>query len=82
MAADLILIDMERPHLRPQHDLIANLVHAAHGADVTHVIVDGQLLMRERELLTLDEEHILYEAEQRALRMVRQNMNQVREYRG
>lgn len=82
MAADLILVDMDRPHLRPRHDLIANLVHAVRGADVTHVIVDGQLLMRERELLTLDEERILYEAEQRALRMVRQNMNQVREYRG
>lgn len=82
MAADLILVDMNRPHLRPRHDLIANLVHAARGADVTHVLVDGQWLMRDRQLLTLDEERILYEAEQRALRMVRQNMNQVREYRG
>ncbi|GAB4412068.1 MAG: amidohydrolase [Anaerolineae bacterium] len=82
MAADLMLVDMDRPHLRPRHDLIANLVHAARGADVTHVLVDGQVLMRDRQLLTLDEERILYEAEQRALRMVRQNMNQVREYRG
>lgn len=78
--ADLILIDFERPHLRPRHDLIANLVHSAQGADVTHVIVDGKLLMRDRELLTLDEERILYEAEQRAFRMVAQNMNQVRQY--
>ncbi|GIV80906.1 MAG: 5-methylthioadenosine/S-adenosylhomocysteine deaminase [Anaerolineae bacterium] len=82
MAADLMLVDMDRPHLRPRHDLIANLVHAARGADVTHVLVDGQVLMRDRQLLTLDEERILYEAERRALRMVRQNMNQVREYRG
>ncbi len=82
MAADLILVNMDRPHLRPRHDLIANLVHAARGADVSHVLVDGQLLMRDRQLLTLDEERILYEAEQRALRLVRQNMNQVREYRG
>jgi 5-methylthioadenosine/S-adenosylhomocysteine deaminase len=82
MAADLMLVDMDRPHLRPRHDLIANLVHAARGADVTHVLVDGQWLMRDRQLLTLDEERILYEAEHRALRMVRQNMNQVREYRG
>jgi len=82
MTADLMLVDMDRPHLRPRHDLIANLVHAARGADVTHVLVDGQWLMRDRQLLTLDEERILYEAEHRALRMVRQNMNQVREYRG
>jgi 5-methylthioadenosine/S-adenosylhomocysteine deaminase len=78
--ADLILIDLDRPHLRPRHDLIANLVHSAKGADVTHVIVDGGLLMRDRELLTLDEERILYEAEQRALRMVNQDMNQIRQY--
>jgi len=78
--ADLILIDLDRPHLRPRHDLIANLVHSAQGADVTHVIADGRLLMRDRELLTLDEERILYEAEQRAFRMVNQNMNQVRQY--
>jgi len=79
--ADLILIDLDRPHLRPRHDLIANLVHSAKGADVTHVIVDGRLLMRGRELLTLDEERILHEAEQRAFRMVNQNMSQVRQYR-
>ena len=79
--ADLILIDLDRPHLRPRHNLIANLVHSAKGADVTHVIVDGRLLMRNRELLTLDEERILHEAEQRAFRMVNQNMSQVRQYR-
>lgn len=80
--ADLILLDFNRPHLRPRHDLIANLVHCAKGADVTHVIVDGNLLMRDRELLTLDEERILYEAEQRAFRMVNQNMSRMREYQG
>ena len=78
--ADLILVNLDRPHLRPRHDLIANLVHTAKGADVTHVIVDGKLLMRDRELLTLDEERILYEAEKHAFRMVNQNMNQIREY--
>ena len=79
--ADLILLDFDRPHLRPRHDLIANVVHTAVGADVTHVLVDGHLLMRDRTLLTLDEERILYEAEQRAFRMVNQDMRQMREYR-
>jgi 5-methylthioadenosine/S-adenosylhomocysteine deaminase len=78
--ADLILVDFNRPHLRPRHNLVANLVHSAKGADVTHVIVDGKLLMRDRQLLTLDEERILYEAERHAFRMVNQNMNQIREY--
>jgi 5-methylthioadenosine/S-adenosylhomocysteine deaminase len=79
-AADLILVDFERPHLRPRHDLVANLVHTAKGADVTHVIVNGRVLMRNRELLTLDEERILYEAERHAFRMVNQNMSRMREY--
>jgi 5-methylthioadenosine/S-adenosylhomocysteine deaminase len=80
--ADLILIDFNRPHLRPRHDLVANLVHTAKGGDVAHVIVDGQLLMRNRIILTLDEERILHEAEQRAFRMVGQEMRQMREYKG
>jgi 5-methylthioadenosine/S-adenosylhomocysteine deaminase len=78
--ADLILVDFDRPHLRPRHDVIANLVHSVQGADVTHVIVNGQLVMRNRQLLTLDEERILYEAERHAFRMVGQDMHQVREY--
>jgi len=80
--ADLILLDFDQPHLRPRHDLIANVVHTATGADVTHVLVDGRLLMRDRVLLTLDEERILYEAERRAFRMVSKNMSQMREYQG
>jgi 5-methylthioadenosine/S-adenosylhomocysteine deaminase len=79
--ADMILVDFDGPHVRPRHDLIANLVHSTQGADVTHAIVDGRLLMRNRELLTLDEERILHEAERHAFRMVGQDMRQVREYR-
>lgn len=79
--ADFILVDLRAPHLRPLHDLVANLVHSAKAADVTDVMVDGRWLMRERELLTLDEERILYEADRRARAMVGKAMRQVREYR-
>lgn len=81
-AADLILLDFDRPHLYPRHDLVANLVHAARGSDVTHVIVDGRLIYRNGELLTLDEDRIMAEAERHARRMVNQNLRIVREYRG
>jgi 5-methylthioadenosine/S-adenosylhomocysteine deaminase len=80
-AADLILFDFDKPHLVPRHDLIANLVHSAKGSDVSHVIVDGRLLYRDGELLTLDEARILYEAERHAFRMVGTEMRQVREYK-
>jgi 5-methylthioadenosine/S-adenosylhomocysteine deaminase len=80
-AADLILVNLDAPHMRPRHDLVANLVHAAKAADVTDVMVDGRWLMRERTLCTLDEERILYEAERRALDMVRRGRHQMRTYR-
>ncbi len=80
-AADLILIDTDKPHWRPRHNLISNLVHSAKAADVTHVFVAGQLVYRAGELLTLDEERILYEAERGAFRLVGSAMQQVREYR-
>lgn len=78
--ADLILVDMRKPHLAPRHDLAANLVHAAQPADVRHVFVDGRLLMRSGHLLTLDEERIRSEAEKRGLRLVGGRLNAVRHY--
>ena len=78
--ADVILFDFAKPHLRPRHDLAANIVHSAHANDVDHVIVDGRILLRKGELTTLDEAKILHEAERRAFRLVGQAMRQVREY--
>lgn len=79
--ADLILVSLDAPHMRPLHSLVANLVHAAKGGDVTDVMVDGRWLMRSRELQTLDEARILQEAERHAQAMVRRGMTQVREYK-
>lgn len=79
--ADLILINLDVPHMRPIHSLIANLVHSAKGSDVTDVMVDGRWLMRNRELKTLDEERILAEAESHAHAMVNRGISQVREYK-
>ncbi len=81
-AADLIILDFHQPHLRPRHNLIANVIYAAKAGDVRHVMVAGRWLMRDRELLTLDEERIMYEAERRAWRMVGEELRVVREYRG
>jgi 5-methylthioadenosine/S-adenosylhomocysteine deaminase len=80
-AADLCLFNLDQPHLYPRHNLVANLVHSARGSDVTHVIVDGRLLMRNRELLTLDEDRIMAEADRHARRMVARPLKIVREYK-
>jgi len=79
-AADLLLLDLSGPHWWPQHDLLAGVVYAAHPGDVRDVLVDGRWLMRDRQLLTLDEKKIRDEAQRRALRMVVAPQNQVRTY--
>ena len=57
--ADLIVVDLDAPHLRPPHDPWSTLAYAAHSADVRDTVVDGRVLMRGRELLTLDERAVL-----------------------
>lgn len=80
--ADITLFDFDQPHLYPRHNLVANLVHSAKGSDVSHVIIDGRLVYRSGELLTLDQEKILCEAERHAFRMVGTEMRGMREYKG
>ena len=46
--ADLIILDLEKPHLQPHHDLCAHLVYAAQAADVEMVMVQGNTLMEQR----------------------------------
>jgi 5-methylthioadenosine/S-adenosylhomocysteine deaminase len=52
--ADIILVDVAGPHTQPIHDLAATLVHSARSSDVRTTIVDGRVLMRDGELLTID----------------------------
>ncbi|MFJ6660066.1 amidohydrolase [Streptomyces sp. NPDC091377] len=63
--ADIILVDLDGPHTQPVHDLAATLVHSARSADVRTTVVDGRVLMRDRELLTLDVPEVVRELRQR-----------------
>lgn len=63
--ADLILVDMRRPHLSPQNDLIANLVYCGKASDVDTVIVDGQVVVKEHQLLTADVQTLCRDAGER-----------------
>lgn len=56
--ADLILVDLGAPHLTPLYNLRSHLVYAAKASDVADTIVNGRVLMRNRRLLTLDEESV------------------------
>ncbi len=64
MKADIIIVDTEKPHYYPKHDMYANMVYSAQGADVDYTIVDGKVLYKEGEYLTLDAEKIKYEVMQ------------------
>jgi 5-methylthioadenosine/S-adenosylhomocysteine deaminase len=57
--ADIIVLDLNRPHLQPVYNIVSHLVYAVTGADVRDVIIDGKVVMRDRRLLTLDLERIL-----------------------
>jgi 5-methylthioadenosine/S-adenosylhomocysteine deaminase len=57
--ADLILVDLSGPHNQPTHDPAANLVYSARASDVRTVICNGKVLMRDRQLLTLDKAEII-----------------------
>lgn len=63
--ADLVLIDLRKPHLTPYRDIVSNIVYSAMGSDVDTVMVDGKLLLRRGEALTLDEERIVGRAQRR-----------------
>jgi 5-methylthioadenosine/S-adenosylhomocysteine deaminase len=59
MKADLIVLDMNQPHLTPLFNIPSQMVYAARGADVIHSIINGRIVMKNRRLTTLDEEKIL-----------------------
>jgi 5-methylthioadenosine/S-adenosylhomocysteine deaminase len=64
--ADLTLLDLDRLHTTPRPDLISTIVYAAQPENVETVIIDGKVVMREKELLTLDEDAVLAEAREQA----------------
>jgi 5-methylthioadenosine/S-adenosylhomocysteine deaminase len=59
--ADIILVDLSRPHLTPLYDVYSLLVYAVGRGDVSTVLVNGRVVMQDRALQTLDQEAILGE---------------------
>lgn len=57
--ADVVIIDFNKPHLRPITNVISHLVYSANGNDVETTIIDGKIVMLDGEVLTVDEEKVL-----------------------
>ena len=53
--ADIILVDLMKPDIVPCHYPVSSIVYSAGGADVDTVIIDGQLVMENRVIKTVDE---------------------------
>ncbi|HEX8180379.1 MAG TPA: amidohydrolase [Pyrinomonadaceae bacterium] len=60
--ADLIIVDLDALHQTPRYNIYSHLVYATKAADVRTVVIEGRVVMRDRRLLTLDEEAIKREA--------------------
>ena len=59
--ADLITVSTNGARQTPMYDAVSHLVYVIHGDDVQNTIVNGQVLMRDRKVLTLDEKAVLAE---------------------
>jgi 5-methylthioadenosine/S-adenosylhomocysteine deaminase len=57
--ADLLLIDLTGLHHQPLHSITASLVYNMRASDVQTVVVNGKIVMRDRQLLTLDKAEIV-----------------------
>ena len=69
--ADIILIDLSKPHLKPLHNIYASILYSAKGGDVDTVIVDGKILMENRVVKTLNEQAVVEKAERLAFELSR-----------
>lgn len=68
--ADLVIVDLDDLNQTPFYNIYSDLVYAAKAADVRTVIVEGRVIMRDRRLLTLNEETIKADARQYRERII------------
>jgi 5-methylthioadenosine/S-adenosylhomocysteine deaminase len=61
--ADLFVVDTLKPYLVPAGRIVSAVIHGGHASDIESVMVDGQFVMRNNKVLTMDEQAILREAD-------------------
>jgi 5-methylthioadenosine/S-adenosylhomocysteine deaminase len=69
--ADLILLDLNASHIQPVGNPLSAVVYSTHGSDVDTVIVNGRLLLADKQVTTLDEAGLLAECRERAAGLAR-----------
>jgi len=74
MKADIILIDLNKPHLTPMYNPYSHLVYAVNGSDVDTVIINGKIIMKNRQLLTINEAAVIEKVKEIA-RSIKKSLN-------
>lgn len=61
-SADIQFIDIDSPHMQPLYDPYAQIVYSMHESDVKHLMVNGHFIMKDRNIVNIDEDKIKFEA--------------------
>ena len=65
-AADIIIINTDKPWYYPKHNVKSSIVYSGNSKDVETVIVDGNIIMENGQIVTIDEERVMYEVQRAA----------------
>jgi 5-methylthioadenosine/S-adenosylhomocysteine deaminase len=74
MKADIVILDLNKPHLTPIYHEYSHVVYSATGADVETVLINGNVVMRHGKLLTIDEEEVMARVREIA-RRIKKSLN-------
>ncbi len=69
MKADLAVLDIDRPWMRPHNNILSSLAYSANGSEVEAVMVNGRFLMKNGEFTTIDKERVFYEVDKTCKRL-------------
>ncbi|OZJ06624.1 hypothetical protein BZG36_00376 [Bifiguratus adelaidae] len=64
--ADFVIVDLDKLHTTPSYNPVSSLIYAATGGDVDMVVIDGQVTVRNGQLITMDEVQIRQAAQRHA----------------
>lgn len=60
--ADLVIFDMDKPHLQPVFDELANILYSGQSDDICMTMIDGQIVYKDGEFKTIDIEKVMHKA--------------------
>ena len=71
--ADFILLDLDKEHLTPDYDTLANIVFAAQSSDICMTVCDGEIIYKDGEALFIDEEETIAKASESFQKVLESN---------